>query len=152
MSISKENVLTIINNYSNNPQQLIAILLDIQSASGKNCIEKQWAELTAKTLDIPLSKVYDVLTFYAMFSTEPRGKYIIEICTSTPCYFIKTLDIVRYFEAAAGIKMGQTTSDGKISLFFTSCVGACGIGPVAKIGNEVYGNLTEEKIKELVQS
>ena len=152
MSIAKEQVLTIIKNYNNDPQQLIAILLDIQSASGKNCVEKQWAELAAVTLNVPLSKVFDLLTFYAMFSTEPRGEYVIEICTSTPCYFSKTLDIVRYFENAAGIKMGQTTSDGKISLFFTSCVGACGIGPVAKIGDEVYGNLTEEKVQSIVKA
>jgi len=152
MSLSKEQVLTIIKNYNSDPQQLIAILLDIQSASGKNCVEKQWAELAAVTLNVPLSKVYDVLTFYAMFSTEPRGEYVIEICTSTPCYFSKTLDIVRYFETAAGIKMGQTTSDGKISLFFTSCVGACGIGPVAKIGDNVYGNMTEEKVQSIVKA
>ena len=156
MSLSKNRVLNIMTQYNNDPQQLIAILLDIQSASGINCVEKQWAELAAETLKVPLSKVYDVLTFYAMFSTEPRGEYVIEICNSTPCFFggackCKTGDVVKWFESAAGISMGQTTSDGKLSLFYTSCVGACDIGPVVKIGDEVYGDLNEEKVKVLIK-
>jgi NADH-quinone oxidoreductase subunit E len=150
-NLSKEQVIKIMESYGNDPQQLIAVLLDIQTTSGKNYVDKQWAELTAVTLKIPLSKIYDVLTFYAMFSTEPRGEYVIEICNSTPCYFLKTQEVVKWFEAAAGIKMGQTSADGKISLFYTSCVGTCDIGPVAKIGDDIFGNLTEDKVKKLVQ-
>jgi NADH-quinone oxidoreductase subunit E len=149
--LTKEQALKIMQNYGNDPQQLIAVLLDIQTASGKNFVEKQWAELASKVMNVPLSKVFDILTFYAMFSTEPRGKYVIEICNSTPCFFLKTEEVTRWFEAAAGIKMGQTTADGKLSLFFTSCVGACDIGPVAKIGDDVFGNLTEDKVKTLVK-
>jgi len=163
-NLSKEQVLKIMERYGNDPQQLITVLLDIQAASGRNCVEKQWAELAAEILNIPLSKIYDVLTFYAMFSTEPRGEFVIEICRSTPCFFTKPEpqpspqgegspleEVVRWFEAAAGIKMSETTADGRLSLFYTSCVGACDIGPVAKIGDDVFGNLTEEKVKKLVQ-
>ena len=149
--LSKEKVLKIMEQYGNDPQQLIAVLLDIQSASGKNFVEKKWAELAADVLNVPLSKIYDVLTFYAMFSTEPRGEYVIEICRSTPCYFSCSEEVVKWFEAAAGIKIGKTATDGKISLFYTSCVGACEIGPVAKIGDDVFGNLNEEKVKTLVK-
>jgi NADH-quinone oxidoreductase subunit E len=150
-NLSKEQVLKIMEQYDNDPQQLIAVLLDIQAASGKNCVEKQWADLAAATLGVPLSKIYDVLTFYAMFSTEPRGEYIIEICKSTPCFFSKTAQVVEWFEAEAGIKIGQTTADGKLSLFYTSCVGACDAGPAAKIGDDVFGNLTADNVKTLVR-
>jgi NADH-quinone oxidoreductase subunit E len=150
-SLSKDQVLKIMKRYENDPQQLIAVLLDIQAASGVNCVEKQWAQLAADVLKVPLSKIFDVLTFYAMFSTEPRGEFVIEICRSMPCFFTKTAEVVRWFEAEAGIKMGETTADGKISLFYTSCVGACDIGPVAKIGDDVFGNLSEEKVKTLVK-
>ena len=149
--LSKDQVLKIMERYENDPQQLIAVLLDIQAASGINCVEKQWAQLAADVLKVPLSKVFDVLTFYAMFSTEPRGEFVIEICRSTPCFFLKTAEVVRWFETAAGVKMGETTADGKLSLFYTSCVGACDIGPVAKIGDDVFGNLSEEKVKTLVK-
>jgi NADH-quinone oxidoreductase subunit E len=102
-------------------------------------------------LRLPLAKVYEVLTFYAMFSTKSRGEYLIEICHSTPCHFGKAGDVAVWFEDAAGIKMGETSADGKISLARTSCVGACDMGPVAKIGDAVFGNLTREKAAALVR-
>ena len=149
--LTEDAVVKIIESYGNDPQQLIAVLLDIQAASGKNYVDQQWALLVSRVLAVPLSKIFDVLTFYAMFSTAPRGEYLIEICESAPCHFAKAQEVVGWFEAAAGITVGQTTADGKITLARTSCVGACEIGPVAKIGDEVFGSLTEEKVKSLVQ-
>ena len=153
--LTEDQVLKIIGGYGNNPQQLIAILLDIQAAeagaSGRNYVEQRWAELASGVLDVPLSKIYDVLTFYAMFSTKPRGEFVIEICQSTPCHFTKAEEVLGWFEAATGIRAGETTPDGRFSLQRTSCVGACDIGPVAKIGDDVFGNLTEEKIKAIVK-
>ena len=149
--LTKEDVLKIMNGYGNESQQLIAVLLDIQTASGKNCVEQRWAELAGSILNVPLSKVYEILTFYAMFSTTPRGEYVIEICQSTPCHFTKAEEVVGWFEAEAGIKIGETTMDGKITLLRTSCIGACDIGPAVKIGDHVFGSLNEEKVKTLVQ-
>ena len=150
--LSEDQVLKIMEGYGKDAQQLIAVLLDIQAASGRNCVEQKWAALTAQVLNVPLSKVYDILTFYAMFNTEPQGEHVVEICQSAPCHFTKAEEVVGWFESAAGVKIGQTTSDGKITLFRTSCVGACDIGPVAKIGDDVFGLLTEEKVKTLVKS
>ena len=137
--------------YGNDPQQLIAVFLDIQAASGRNYVERQWAELASRVLNVPLSKIYDVLTFYAMFGTVERGEYLVEICQSAPCHFTKAEELVHWFEAAAGIKVGETSTDGKITLQRTSCVGACDIGPAVKIGDHVFGNLTEEKVIALVK-
>jgi NADH-quinone oxidoreductase subunit E len=150
--LTEDHVLKIMERYGNDAQQLIAVLLDIQAASGRNYVDERWSVLTSKTLNVPLSKIYDVLTFYAMFSTEPRGAYVIEICQSTPCHFTGAEEVVGWFEAAAGIKMGETSADGRITLSRTSCVGACDIGPVAKIGDDVFGSLTEEKVRALVKS
>jgi len=155
MGLDENAVLEILNSYDNDPQQLIAVLLDIQTASGRNYVDKKWAKLVAGRLDVPLSKVYDVLTFYAMFGTEPRGGYLIEICESAPCRFggagVRARELAGWFETATGIKIGETSADGKITLARTGCVGACDTGPVAKIGDEVFGNLDEEKVKELVR-
>ncbi|MDR1251286.1 MAG: NAD(P)H-dependent oxidoreductase subunit E [Treponema sp.] len=150
--LTEDHVLKIMERYGNDAQQLIAVLLDIQAASGRNYVDERWSVLTSKTLNVPLSKIYDVLTFYAMFSTEPRGAYVIEICQSTPCHFTRAEEVVGWFEAAVGIKMGETSADGRITLSRTSCVGACDIGPVAKIGDDVFGSLTEEKVRALVKS
>ena len=149
--LTKDLVLAIIQGYSSDPQQLLAILLDIQAASGKNYIEQQWAELVSEVLKLPLSNIYDALTFYSMFSTSPRGEYLIEICQSAPCRFCNADKVISWAEAATGIKMGQTSSDGKITLLFTNCVGACDKGPVIKIGDTVFGNLDEEKVRALVK-
>ena len=150
--LTNESVLKIMESYGNDPQQLIAVLLDIQTASGKNYVEQRWAELASSVLNVPLSKIYEILTFYAMFSTKMRGEFVIEICQSTPCHFTKAEEVVKWFEAAAKIKTGETTKDGKITLFRTSCVGACDIGPAVKIGDHVFGNLTETRVKALVKS
>ncbi|MDR0495041.1 MAG: NAD(P)H-dependent oxidoreductase subunit E [Treponema sp.] len=153
VKLTEDAVLKVLEKYGNDPQQLIAILLDIQAASGRNYVDRQWAELASRVLTVPLSKIFDVLTFYSMFSTAPRGEYVIEICESAPCRFskgCKAQQLIGWFEDAAGIRVGQTSADGKITLARTSCVGACEIGPVAKIGDDVFGNLTEEKIKALV--
>ena len=149
--LTEDAVLKIAGNYGNDPQQLIAVLLDIQAASGRNYVDERWARLVSKVLDVPLSKIYDVLTFYAMFSTEPRGEYLIEICESAPCRFGKAEQVVTWFEIAAGIITGETDAEGKITLSRTSCVGACDIGPVAKIGDAVFGNLDEKKVEALVK-
>jgi len=154
--LTEAAIVKIMEGYGNDPQQLIAVLLDIQAASGRNYVDQQWARLVSKVLAVPLSKIFDVLTFYAMFSAAPRGEYLIEICQSAPCHFNngpgRAEQVVGWFEAAAGIKMGQTSDDGKITLAHTSCVGACEIGPVAKIGDDVFGDLNEEKVKALVKS
>ena len=149
--LTEKRVLEIMTGYGNDPQQLIAILLDIQAASNRNYVDQRWAELASSVLNIPLSKIYDVLTFYTMFSTKARGEFVIEICESTPCYFTKAEELTRWFEAAAGIKTGETTDDGKISLSRISCIGACNIGPAVKIGEHIFGNLSEEKVKTLVR-
>ena len=149
--LTKDKVLKIMESYGNDPQQLVAVLLDIQAASGRNYVEKQWAELASTVMNVSLSKVFDVLTFYAMFNMEPRGEYVIEICKSAPCHFSGGKETAQWFEEAAGIKMGETTADGKITLVYSSCFGACHIAPAVKVGDDVFGNLTPDKAKTLVK-
>ncbi len=148
--LTEARVLEIMERYGNEAQQLVAILLDVQEASGENRVSREWAGFIAEKLDVPLAKVYEIITFYTMFSTEPRGEHVVEICQSTPCGFDKAEQVVAWFESASGVTMGQTTPDGKVTLMRTSCVGACDLGPVAKIGDEVFGNLTEEKVRAIV--
>lgn len=145
-------IIDIINKYGKCKEQLLSILLDIQEASPNNYVDEVWAEIVAEELGLPLAKVYDILTFYAMFSINPRGKYVIEICKSTPCYVTKADAVAAMFEKELGVKIGETTEDKLFTLLYTSCVGACDIGPVAKIGEEVYGNLTQEKVADIVNS
>lgn len=148
--LKKEQVLKIIKSKGKEKEQLLAILLEIQQASGQNYVDKKWARLVADELGLPLTKVYDALTFYAMFSTEPRGKYIIEICQSAPCHVMNKAALVQMFEKQLGIKMGETTPDGLFTLQYSACFGACDLAPAVKIGEKVYGKLTAQKVAEII--
>lgn len=150
--LTKERVLKIISDRGKSKEGLLSILLDIQSASGENFVAEEWARLVSAEIGIPLSMVFDILSYYSMFSTKPRGRYVIEICKSTPCYVNKADDIVHIFEKELGIKLGETTPDKLFTLMHTACVGACDIGPVAKIGDKVYGNLTPEIIADIIKT
>lgn len=141
---------SIIEKYKGSQERLIQILLDLQKASGHNYLPKECLIEISKKLDMPLSKVYEVATFYSMFNQEPKGKYIIEICKSAPCYVRGSKNVAKMFQEALGIKIGETTSDNMFTLQYSNCFGACDISPAIKIGEKVYGNLTIEKIKELI--
>jgi NADH-quinone oxidoreductase subunit E len=145
-----EQVLAIIAKYGKAKEQLLSILLDIQDSASESYVAEEWAEVVACQLDLPISAVYDVLTFYAMFNIEPRGKYVIEICKSTSCHVTKADKVVAMFEEVLGVKLGETTPDRCFTLMYSSCVGACDISPVVKIGDEVYGNLTAARVAEIV--
>lgn len=150
--LTKEDVETIIERNGKSQKSLIAILLEIQEASGKNYVSQEWADIVAKELNLSISTVYDVLTFYAMFSIKPRGKYVIELCKSAACHVNNSKHVVELFEKALGIKIGETTEDGLFTLQYTSCIGACNVSPSMKIGEKVYGNLDENKIVDILDS
>lgn len=150
--LSMDQVKEIMQEYGNSKEKLIQILLRLQEASGHNYLPREWVEFVASELDMPISKVYDVITFYDAFETEAQGKYVIEICKSAPCHVNKPQNVIQLFEKNLQIKMGETTKDGLFSLRFSSCFGACHLAPAVKIGEKIYGNLDEKQVAELIQS
>lgn len=151
-NLTREDVEAIIEENGNTEQSLISILLQVQESSGQNYIDEEWAGIVASKLNISLSRVYDVITFYSMFSTKARGKYVIEVCKSATCHVTGAKITTKLFEDVLGIRVGETTKDGMYTLQYTSCIGACNIGPAMKIGENVYGHLTRERIEEIIQS
>lgn len=147
-----ETVKGVLEKFGTGKENLIQIMLELQQLSGNNYLPQEWVEEVAKALDMPMSKVYGVITFYAMFDTEKRGKNLIEVCKSGPCHVAGAENVMELLEKVLGIKPGQTTADGLFTLEFSSCFGACDIAPAIKIGEEVYGNLTEAKLNEIVNS
>jgi len=102
--------------------------------------------IIAEGLEIPLSEVYGVVSFYAQFTLNPKGQHQISICLGTACYVKGAGDILAEVEKQLGIKSGSVTPDGKFSLDACRCIGACGLAPVMTIGNDVYGRLTVNQI------
>ena len=105
----------------------------------------------SKRLNIPIVKIYAAASFYAMIHTTPQGKYVIEICNSPSCYVNSSLDLIKHMEKRLKIKSRQTTKDKKFSLHICSCIGCCDQAPAMKINKKVYGNLTKEKIENILK-
>lgn len=107
-------------------------------------------KIIAEELDISLSEVYGVVTFYSQFSLYPKGEHQIHVCLGTACYVKGAGLILERFEKVLGIKAGQCTADGRFSIDATRCVGACGLAPVISIDEDVYGKMTGERVTEVL--
>ena len=106
----------------------------------------------SQDLELPLGHVYGVTTFYSFLSTRPLGRHVIRICKSVPCFLQNGEMMAVAIEKELGINPGETTSDGRFSFELTNCIGACDQAPAMLVDDEVYGDLTPEKIGEILQS
>ena len=137
--------------YAPRKDNLIQILHEIQDQDPQHYISPEAVDIVAEYLKIPVNHIYGVLTFYTMYSTKPRGKNIIRLCESPPCYIKGSDNMLRKLKVLLGINIGETTKDGLFTLEFTSCLGVCGNAPVMMINDDVYGDLTEEKVEEIIE-
>ena len=127
---------------------LMPVLQQAQDIYGYLPIEVQ--KIISNEMDIPLEKIYGVVTFYAQFSLYPKGKYNISVCLGTACYVKGAGDIYEKLQEVLGIGDGECTADGKFSLEACRCIGACGLAPVLTVNEDVYGRLTTDKVKEIL--
>ncbi|MBQ7875837.1 MAG: NAD(P)H-dependent oxidoreductase subunit E [Clostridia bacterium] len=127
---------------------LIPVLHEAQAVYGYLPIEVQ--SIIAEGLGVSLAEVYGVVTFYAQFSLNPKGKYEIGVCLGTACYVKGSGDILEKFKEILGIDVGECTPDGKFSLGATRCVGACGLAPVVTVNDDVYGRLTVDDVQGIL--
>jgi len=104
----------------------------------------------AHKLGVPASKVFGVATFYSLFNLERKGKYRINVCLGTACYVRGAQTILEAFEKELKIKRTETTGDGLFTLDSIRCVGACGLAPVVMVNDKVYGRVTPDDIKSIV--
>ena len=138
----------IIDEYGADPETLVEILRDLNQAYGY--LTSEHLEAVATKLKLPSSKVYSVASFYSMINLKPVGKHIIRFCEDAPCHIAGGRDVWEALEQELGIFFGETTTDGKWTLLPTSCIGACSVGPVMLVDENIYGNLTPDKVKTLI--
>jgi NADH-quinone oxidoreductase subunit E len=125
----------------------IPILQRVQDHYGY--LSKEMIDRIAKNLNKSPHQIYGVLTFYAQFYTEPRGKYVIRVCRGTACHVKGSARISEVVAEEFGIRNGQTSKDLIFTLEEVSCIGACGMAPVMMINDKTYGNLTPEKARSI---
>ena len=131
-------------------EDLLALLKQAQSKFGR--VPEEFIAEVAQSLNIPISEVYGVATFYSFLSTKLLGRNVIRICQSLPCYLQNSQMIIESVADELGIRPGETTPDGKFSFELTNCIGACDEAPAMLINNDVHGNLTPGKISQILKS
>ena len=104
----------------------------------------------AEILDIPAVKVYEVASFYSMYNMAPVGKYLIQVCTTTPCWLCGSDNVVNTCKEHLGIGMNETSKDGKFTLMEVECLGACVNAPMVQINDDYYEDLTDKNMKEVL--
>jgi NADH-quinone oxidoreductase subunit E len=139
VAMDNNKINEIIDSYPDDPSLLIQILLAIQRDN--RWIPKEAIDKVSKKLDVPLSRIQHIVTFYKAFSLIPKGRHEIHVCTGTACHVrgaARLLDSVQDF---VGIKAGETDLDLKFTLETVGCVGCCALGPVMVIDGEYYGKM-----------
>ena len=144
-------VAEIVDSRGNSRENLLQILHDLQDASGDHSLHPAELQELSAVMAIPVADIVGTASFYTMFSFRPRGRHVIRLCESPPCWVMGEEDLRSALEARLGITVGQTTPDGQFTLETSSCLGTCGVAPVMSIDDEVYGNLTAEKVARILE-
>ena len=152
MSFEKEKfeaLQQVIDELRNEPGALMPIMQRAQDIFGY--LPEEVQNYIAKELDIPVSDIYGVATFYAQFNLEPKGKYIISVCMGTACYVKGSEKVLSEIERVLGVKADTNpTPDGLFSISALRCVGACGLAPVIMVNDDVYGRLTPDQVPGII--
>ena len=129
-----------------------AVMVTLQEAQGIfGYVPREVQTYIAEGLNVPLSEVYGVATFYAQFALEPVGRFVIGVCLGTACYVKGSKDILDKLAEVLDVKVGSTTPDARFTLKDTRCLGACGLAPVIMINDDVYGRLVPNDIPAIIE-
>lgn len=139
----------ILDRHGRDPAAIIAILQDLQE--GVHYLPEGALRYVAQQLDIPVSKVCSLATFYRAFSLVPRGKHQLYVCTGTACHVRGSPKVLDTLERELGIHAGETDDQMQFTLETVNCVGACALGPVVVVDGEYHGQMTGAKAKRLTQ-
>ncbi len=128
---------------------LISVLQDINAQY--RYLPEDLLRHVACSLDMPLSQVYSIATFYNAFSLTPRGKHVVRVCMGTACHVNGGHRILQAFERMLDVEVGGTTQDGNFSLEEVRCLGCCGLAPVITINEDLYGSVAQAKLPKILE-
>jgi len=137
-------IANVIDLYKGKEGSLIQVLHLAQEIYGYLPLELQ--EFIAKNMNVPLSEVSGVVSFYSFFSTIPRGKHTIRVCLGTACYVRGGKRVLESLQQKLGVDLGETTQDGQFTLEVARCIGACGLAPAMMIDEKVYKQVNINKL------
>ncbi len=143
-----EAVNEAIAKYGTNRDELIPILNELNRTIGY--LPKEALNEVSKRLQAPRSQLFSAATFYHMLHTEPHGRHIVQFCESAPCHVVGGREVWQALQEELQLKSGESSPDGKWSLITTSCLGACGVGPVILVDDDMFGNVTPDQVKDIL--
>ena len=143
-----EKLLDFIDQWKNKKGKEIMILHKVQEIYGY--VPRDVAMEVSRLIDMPLAKIYGIITFYHLFKLKKPGKHQISVCMGTACYLKGGNDIIAELESVLGIGVNCVTDDGNFSVEVVRCVGCCGLAPVMMIDGKVYGNLKKEELPKIL--
>ena len=146
----EKQIVAVAERYHKEPHQLMRILLDIQKLA-LNAIPQEVAAVVSRVTGIPESQLYSFISFYAMISPNPRGKYVIRMCESSPCHVTGAMAVMESITKTLGIQPGETSKDGQFTLEYCQCLGVCESSPAILINDTVYKNLTPGRAAALME-
>jgi NADH-quinone oxidoreductase subunit E len=144
-----EKVDSLIDSYDGNKEQLISLLQDVQAEF--NYLPQDVLVKISQKLDIPLSQVFSVATFFRAFSLKPRGRHLVTVCMGTACHIRGGRRLVEKMERDYGIKPGETTEDERFTLETVNCLGCCALGPVAVVDGKYESQMTPDKLDRVLR-
>jgi len=144
------DIEAIIDRFRADKGQLVSILQDIQDKY--YYLPKDALEKVSQILDIPLSQVYSIATFFRAFSLTPRGRHLIKVCLGTACHVRGAPRVLEKMERDLRIDRGGTTDDLKFTLETVNCVGCCALGPMVMIDEEYFGQMKSDKVNSLLST
>jgi len=154
MTIDKKQVRKtvdrILDRYERNPSLLVSILQDVQGQYG--WLPAEVLKEVSARLEVPLSRVYSVSTFFKAFSLTPRGKHLINVCLGTACHVRGSVRILEKLERSLNVKSGETTEDMQFTLETVNCVGACALGPMVIVDGKYHGQMSTDKVDPMLKS
>ena len=139
----------IFKDFDSEEKNLIPILQEAQEEYGY--LPEEVLKKIASYLDLSLSQIYGVVTFYTQFHQKPRGKNIVRVCMGTACHVRGGEAVLDQIKEELGVDSGETTEDLKFTLETVACIGACGLAPVIMINDDTHGRLTPEKVPEILE-
>ena len=140
----------IIDNHQGEASALIQILLDIQSEN--NWLPKEALTRVGEKLEVPMSRIQHITTFYKHFSLSPKGKHEVHVCVGTACHVRGAQDILDTVHEVTGVGAGETDPDLNFSVDTVSCLGCCALGPVIVVDGEIHGNVVQAETAEVLKN
>lgn len=146
----RKKVEGIIKSYGGDKSLLISILQDIQAEF--NYLPREVLEKVSEVLEVPLSQVFGVASFYKAFSLTPRGRHLINVCLGTACHVRGGARLVDRIERELIVKAGETTGDQRFTLETVNCLGACALGPMMVVDGKTYGRVRPDGVGKILQN